>query len=52
MEGASFARRIVAADVPDRGRMYYLIDGKFDFITDTKAFLDRKAAKFSFYLHL
>jgi len=36
--------RMVAADVPDRGRMYYLIDGECDFIPDAKAFLEWKAA--------
>src|SRR5437016_3055678 len=35
---------MIAADVPDRGRMYYLIDGKYDFIPDVKEFLDWKAA--------
>ncbi len=36
--------RTVAADVPDRGRMYYLVDDKCDFIPDVKEFLDWKAA--------
>ena len=35
---------MIAADVPDRGRMYYLVDGKDDFIPDAKEFLDWKAA--------
>src|SRR5713226_3694175 len=35
---------MIAAEVPDRGRMYYLIDGNYDFISDAKAFLDWKAA--------
>ncbi|MGH2481543.1 MAG: site-specific integrase, partial [Ktedonobacteraceae bacterium] len=30
--------------MPDRGCMYYLIDGNYDFIPDAKAFLDWKAA--------
>jgi integrase/recombinase XerD len=36
--------RMIAADVPGRERMYYLIDGKYDFISDAKEFLDWKAA--------
>jgi integrase/recombinase XerD len=36
--------RMIAADVPDRGRMYYLIDSNYDFISDAKEFLDWKAA--------
>ncbi|HYU73403.1 MAG TPA: tyrosine-type recombinase/integrase [Ktedonobacteraceae bacterium] len=36
--------RMVAADVPGRGRMYYLVDGGCDFISDAKALLDWKAA--------
>jgi integrase/recombinase XerD len=36
--------RMIAADVPDRGRMYYLIDDNYDFISDAKEFLDWKAA--------
>jgi len=36
--------RMVAADVPGRGRMYYLVDGGCDFIPNAKAFLDWKAA--------
>src|SRR6266566_3563076 len=35
---------MIAADVPDRGRMYYLVDGKDDFIPDAKEFFDWKAA--------
>src|SRR5260370_14195250 len=36
--------RMIAADVPGRERMYYLIDGNYDFISDAKEFLDWKAA--------
>src|SRR5947209_7482478 len=35
---------MVAADIPERGRIYYLIDGNYDFIPDAKEFLDWKAA--------
>jgi integrase/recombinase XerD len=35
---------MIAADVPDLGRMYYLINGTYDFISDAKEFLDWKAA--------
>src|SRR5579859_2156851 len=35
---------MIAADIPDRGRMYYLIDGAYDFLPDVKEFLDWKAA--------
>jgi integrase/recombinase XerD len=36
--------KIVAADTPDRGRMWYLIDANLDFIPEVKLFLDWKAA--------
>ncbi len=36
--------RVVAADVPGRGRMYYLVDSQDDFLPEAKAFLDWKAA--------
>jgi len=36
--------RMVAADVPGRGRMYYLVDDKLDFIAEVKEFLDWKMA--------
>lgn len=36
--------RVVAADVPNRGRMYYLVDDACDFISEVKEFLDWKAA--------
>ncbi len=44
MGGVSEALRMIAADIPDRERMYYLINGEYDFITDAKEFLDWKAA--------
>ncbi len=44
MDEASKTLKMIAADVPDRGRMYYLVDGKYDFISDAKEFLDWKAA--------
>lgn len=36
--------RMVVADVPDRGRMYYLVDDACNFIPEVKEFLDWKAA--------
>jgi integrase/recombinase XerD len=42
--GVSEAPRMIAADVPDRGRMYYLVDDEYDFIVEAKAFLDWNAA--------
>jgi integrase/recombinase XerD len=36
--------RMIAADVPDRGRMYYLVDETLDFVPEVKGFLDWKAA--------
>jgi integrase/recombinase XerD len=36
--------RVVAADVPDRERMYYLVDDACNFIPEAKEFLDWKAA--------
>ncbi len=44
VDEASKTLKMIAADVPDRGRMYYLVDGKYDFISDAKEFLDWKAA--------
>lgn len=35
---------MVAADTPDRGRMWYLVDANLDFIPEVKLFLDWKAA--------
>ena len=36
--------RVVAADMLDHGRMYYLVDGNLDFIPEVKEFLDWKLA--------
>jgi len=36
--------RMIAADVPGRGRMYYLVDEAFNFVPEVKDFLDWKAA--------
>jgi integrase/recombinase XerD len=36
--------KMVAADVPDRGRMYYLVNDQYDFLPEVKEFLDWKAA--------
>ena len=36
--------RMIAADVPGRGRMYYLVDEMLDFVPEVKDFLDWKAA--------
>jgi len=44
VDSASEAPRMIAADVPDRGRMYYLLDSQYDFIPDAKEFFDWKAA--------
>jgi integrase/recombinase XerD len=44
MDEAKTTLRMIAADVPDRGCMYYLIDNNYDFISDAKEFLDWKAA--------
>ncbi len=35
---------MIAADVPERGRIYYLVDDQCDFIPDAKEFFDWKAA--------
>jgi integrase/recombinase XerD len=35
---------MIAADVPDRGRMYYLVDETLDFVPEVKEFLDWKVA--------
>ncbi|GHO71257.1 hypothetical protein KSC_101490 [Ktedonobacter sp. SOSP1-52] len=40
----SEAPRMIVADRPDRGRMYYLVDDEYDFIIEAKEFLDWKAA--------
>ncbi len=44
MEGNEAFPRMVAADIPGRGRMYYLVDNQFDFIAEVKEFLDWKMA--------
>jgi integrase/recombinase XerD len=36
--------KMVAADTPDRGRMWYLVDANLDFIPEVKLLLDWKAA--------
>jgi len=36
---------MIAADVPVRGRMYYLVDDNFDFISEVKDFLDLKSIR-------
>ncbi len=36
--------KMVAADIPDRGRMYYLVNNQYDFLPEVKEFLDWKAA--------
>jgi hypothetical protein len=36
--------RMIAADVPDRGRMYYLVDETLNFVPEVKDFLDWKTA--------
>jgi hypothetical protein len=38
------APRMIAADVPDLGRMYYLVDEALKFVSEVKDFLDWKAA--------
>ena len=38
------APHMIAAEVPDRGRMFYLVNDTLDFIPEVKAFLDWKAA--------
>ncbi|GAC1430098.1 MAG: tyrosine-type recombinase/integrase [Chloroflexota bacterium] len=38
------APRIVAAEWPERGRMFYLVDDDLEFIPEVKAFLDWKVA--------
>ncbi len=36
--------KLVAADTPDRGLMWYLVDANLDFVQEVKLFLDWKAA--------
>ncbi len=44
MEGNEAFPRMVAADIPGKDRMYYLVDDQFDFIAEVKEFLDWKMA--------
>lgn len=44
MEGNEALPRMVAADVPGQGHMYYLIDDQLDFIAEVREFLDWKMA--------
>lgn len=39
-----YSPRMVAAEVPDLGRLFYLVDANLDFIAEVKEFLDWKAA--------
>jgi hypothetical protein len=36
--------RMIAAETPDRGHMWYLVDANLDFVSEVKLFLDWKAA--------
>jgi hypothetical protein len=36
--------KMVAADITERGRVYYLVNAQYDFIDEVKTFLDWKAA--------
>ena len=38
------APRMIDADVPGRGRMYYLVDEALNFVPEVKDFFDWKAA--------
>ena len=44
VEGTNKAPKMVAADVPERGRIYYLVNDQYDFIPEAKAFFDWNAA--------
>ena len=44
MEEIEAFPRMVAADIPGQGRMYYLIDDQLDFIAEVREFLDWKMA--------
>ncbi|HYU76283.1 MAG TPA: tyrosine-type recombinase/integrase [Ktedonobacteraceae bacterium] len=44
MDEVSKAPKMVAADVPERGRIYYLVDDQYDFIPEAKEFFDWNAA--------
>jgi len=44
MEGNEAFPKMVAADIPGRDRMYYLVNDRLDFIAEVKEFLDWKRA--------
>ena len=44
VDGISRAPKMVATDVPERGRIYYLVDDQYKFIPEAKAFFDWNAA--------
>lgn len=44
MDGINLAPKMIAADVPGRGRIYYLVDEQYDFIPEAKEFFDWNAA--------
>ena len=44
VDGVSKAPKMVAADVAERGRIYYLVDDQYDFISEVKEFFDWNAA--------
>jgi len=44
VDGTNKAPKMVAADVPERGRIYYLVNDQYDFIPEAKAFFDWNAA--------
>ena len=44
VDEGSQAPKMVAADVPERGRIYYLVDDQYDFILLAKEFFDWNAA--------
>jgi hypothetical protein len=44
VDEGSQAPKMVAADVPERGRIYYLVDGRCDFISEAKEFFDWNTA--------
>ncbi|HEU5378586.1 MAG TPA: tyrosine-type recombinase/integrase [Ktedonobacteraceae bacterium] len=44
MEGNEAFPRMVAADIPGKDRMYYLVDAQSNFIAEVKEFLDWKMA--------
>jgi len=44
VDEVSQAPKMVAADVPERGPIYYLVDDQYDFIPEAKEFFDWNAA--------